>query len=428
MAEALARAALRAGVTGGMVHVIGAGFAGLSAALALVGPAGGSRCMRRGRRRAGAAGPISTASSAAGWITATTCCSPAIVPRSPTSTGSARATRWAVRARLSSRSWISRTGERWIVRPSAGRDSVVDSCRRRAGCRGQGRRLSCPAGTAGRARRSDGRRRCRPASLYRPAAGTAGGRGAEHAARGRARPCCSARWWTRRWRRAGRPASRWFPRGGLVRTLVDPALRLAASRGPVRLGRRIAALRIDAERWTDRHALTARSPSAPGRGVVLAVPALGRARPAARPAPPRRVRGHPEHPFPRSGRGGQAGFIGLIGGVAEWVFVKPGHVSVTISAANRMVDQPAERSPPRVWPDVRAALAPARTDAGLARGEGEARHLRRHPRAGAPAARRRAPTSRTSCWPAIGPPPACPAPSKVPSGPAAPPREAFLLA
>ena len=53
---------------------------------------------------------------------------------------------------------------------------------------------------------------------------------------------------------------------------------------------------------------------------------------------------------------GEAGFVGLIGGTAEWVFVKPGHVSVTISAANRMVDQPAEQIVAAVWPDVRAAL------------------------------------------------------------------------
>jgi uncharacterized protein with NAD-binding domain and iron-sulfur cluster len=51
------------------------------------------------------------------------------------------------------------------------------------------------------------------------------------------------------------------------------------------------------------------------------------------------------------------GFIGLVGGTAEWVFVKRGHVSVTISAANRMVDQDADAIARAVWPDVQAALA-----------------------------------------------------------------------
>jgi hypothetical protein len=53
---------------------------------------------------------------------------------------------------------------------------------------------------------------------------------------------------------------------------------------------------------------------------------------------------------------GPPGFIGLVGGTAEWVFAKRGHVSVTISAANRMVDQDAAASAEAVWPDVRAAL------------------------------------------------------------------------
>jgi len=52
----------------------------------------------------------------------------------------------------------------------------------------------------------------------------------------------------------------------------------------------------------------------------------------------------------------EAGFVGVVGGTAEWVFAKPGHVSVTISAANRMVDDPAEDIAAAVWPDVRAAL------------------------------------------------------------------------
>ncbi|HTZ70209.1 MAG TPA: FAD-dependent oxidoreductase, partial [Acetobacteraceae bacterium] len=53
---------------------------------------------------------------------------------------------------------------------------------------------------------------------------------------------------------------------------------------------------------------------------------------------------------------GEAGLCGLVGGTAEWVFVKPGVVSVTISAANRLVDRPAEELVALVWPEVRRAL------------------------------------------------------------------------
>jgi hypothetical protein len=53
---------------------------------------------------------------------------------------------------------------------------------------------------------------------------------------------------------------------------------------------------------------------------------------------------------------GETGFLGVLGGTAEWIFVKEGIVSVTISAANRIVDLAAEELAARVWPDVRAAL------------------------------------------------------------------------
>jgi uncharacterized protein with NAD-binding domain and iron-sulfur cluster len=42
----------------------------------------------------------------------------------------------------------------------------------------------------------------------------------------------------------------------------------------------------------------------------------------------------------------------LTSGTAEWVFVKPNHVSVTISAANSRVDDPVQSIASAVWPNV----------------------------------------------------------------------------
>jgi hydroxysqualene dehydroxylase len=53
---------------------------------------------------------------------------------------------------------------------------------------------------------------------------------------------------------------------------------------------------------------------------------------------------------------GPAGFMGLIGGTAEWVFAKQGHVSTTTSAANDLAEMPADRIVAAIWPDVRQAL------------------------------------------------------------------------
>ncbi|MBB3172348.1 squalene-associated FAD-dependent desaturase [Endobacter medicaginis] len=56
---------------------------------------------------------------------------------------------------------------------------------------------------------------------------------------------------------------------------------------------------------------------------------------------------------------GRAGFVGVIGGLAEWIFLKPGVVSVTISAANHLADREAEGLAAQVWGEIRAALPPA---------------------------------------------------------------------
>jgi hydroxysqualene dehydroxylase len=52
---------------------------------------------------------------------------------------------------------------------------------------------------------------------------------------------------------------------------------------------------------------------------------------------------------------GGAGFLGIIGGTAEWLFARPHVLSVTISAANRLVERDAEELATAVWPEVAAA-------------------------------------------------------------------------
>lgn len=49
-------------------------------------------------------------------------------------------------------------------------------------------------------------------------------------------------------------------------------------------------------------------------------------------------------------------FLGLVGGLAEWVFAKPGIVSVTVSAADAVIDRPADVLAARVWVDLKRAF------------------------------------------------------------------------
>jgi len=58
---------------------------------------------------------------------------------------------------------------------------------------------------------------------------------------------------------------------------------------------------------------------------------------------------------PENGFGGHP-FIGLVGGTAEWLFVRGSMVSVTISAADALAEETADAIAARVWPEVARAL------------------------------------------------------------------------
>ena len=148
-----------------------------------------------------------------------------------------------------------------------------------------------------------------------------------------------------------------FPRASLAASLVDPALvALRAAGAWVRLAERVTRPTIEGGRITGF--ATAAGPIVVGDAdaVVLAVPPWAAADLLPALATPNGFEAIVNVHFRGEAEPGETGFIGLIGSVAEWAFVKPGHVSVTISAANRMIDQPSEEIARTVWPEVRAAL------------------------------------------------------------------------
>ena len=149
-----------------------------------------------------------------------------------------------------------------------------------------------------------------------------------------------------------------LPREGLSESLVDPAVAWLRARGnDVLFGQRVVALRVADGRVTAVHTTDGPLPvGAPLGAVVLAVPPWAAAELLPGLAAPNEFQAILNIHFRVDADPGSAGFVGLIGGTAEWVFVKRGHVSVTISAANRMVDQAADTIAAAVWPDVRIAL------------------------------------------------------------------------
>jgi squalene-associated FAD-dependent desaturase len=148
-----------------------------------------------------------------------------------------------------------------------------------------------------------------------------------------------------------------FPRSSLGESLIDPAIAALRKAGAdIHFSRRITALDIVGNTVTALK--TPDGPIAVGKGdsVVLAVPPWIAADLLPGLPAPDEFESILNIHFLANAAPGEAGFIGLVGGTAEWVFVKPGHVSVTVSAANRMVDRAAEDIAAAVWPDVCAAL------------------------------------------------------------------------
>lgn len=146
------------------------------------------------------------------------------------------------------------------------------------------------------------------------------------------------------------------PREGLSESFVDPALDWLRERGvEVGFGRRLQSM----ERAGD-HISVVNFPDgpiaiSPEEAIVLAVPApiAGALIPDL--TVPDGFEAILNLHYLADAPAAEAPFTGIVGGVAEWVFVRPGIVSVTISAANRLLDTPAEELAMRVWPDVRAA-------------------------------------------------------------------------
>ncbi len=144
------------------------------------------------------------------------------------------------------------------------------------------------------------------------------------------------------------------PRDGLSESLIDPAIAWLRARGSTLItGRRVLGLNLAADSVS---ALETAEEPLPVTAVVLAVPPWIAATLLPGVQAPTEFQAILNIHFKVEADRGPVGFMALIGGTAEWLFVKPGHVSVTISAANRMVEDSADAIAAAVWPDVKAAL------------------------------------------------------------------------
>ena len=301
-------------------------------------------------------------SLASASTTATTCCLPATNRPSPISSaiGALGTFEGPVEAAIP---FIDiQTGERWAVRPGKGRIPwwVLSAARRVPGTRARDYlaalrlRRAGPDDTIAAVLAPDNLLFRR---LWQPLAVAALNTGVDEAS--------AALFWRVLAETIGRGADSCRPmvaREGLSESLVDPALAFLSRRGGRHSFRRPAQALGFAE---GRVAELAFDDGAvvlqPEDSVILAVPAASAARLVPGLVVPDdyapivnahfRCSAPPESPL----------FAGIIGGTAEWVFRKRDIVSVTVSAADRIVGYPAEELRELLWRDVALALglAPA---------------------------------------------------------------------
>jgi hydroxysqualene dehydroxylase len=246
------------------------------------------------------------------------------------------------------------TGERWTLRPNDGRLPwwILDARRRVPGSRARdyfaplGIFRASPSATIGEAMACAGPVYNR---LWRPVLLAALNTEPDEAAAGLAaqllRETLGA---------GGRACRPLVAARGLSAAFVEPALRFLQGKGvPIHFGHRLRKIAFeDGEvRSLDFGALPAISLD-PQDAVVLAIPAWsatelvpGLAAPTAhraivnahfRIAPP------PESPL----------LLGIVNGLSEWLFAYPDRLSVTISGADRLLDEPREALAERIWAEI----------------------------------------------------------------------------
>ncbi|WP_122050855.1 hydroxysqualene dehydroxylase HpnE [Asaia bogorensis] len=161
----------------------------------------------------------------------------------------------------------------------------------------------------------------------------------------------------------------WYPAEGLSESFVDPAIaHLTRLQGEVRCGTRVSGLDVAQGRVTALRIGSETVALGPEDKVVFAAPSpvartlLGPHLPGftAPDAYESIINVHYRLPAPVQARGmlGKVGFVGLVGGIAEWIYLKGEILSVTVSAANRYATHDNEALIATIWSEIRQSVGP----------------------------------------------------------------------
>jgi hydroxysqualene dehydroxylase len=160
----------------------------------------------------------------------------------------------------------------------------------------------------------------------------------------------------------GRACRPLIARDGLTSAFIEPALRLvAANGGAIRYGARLRALGFTGQRVGSLDFGEQVEQLGPEDAVVLAVPPWIAAAVVPDLETPTEFRAIVNAHFAVAPPAGLPPMIGVVNGTVEWVFAFPDRLSVTISGADRLLDAPREELAQAIWLDVAkvTGIAPA---------------------------------------------------------------------
>ena len=146
-------------------------------------------------------------------------------------------------------------------------------------------------------------------------------------------------------------------RQGLGPSLIEPALAYLARRGTtMRFNVRLRAIEFEAGAAKTLRFAEGEVALGDGDSVIVALPQGMIAEFLPGIPTPEGTRAIVNAHFRISRQAGEPRLLGLVGGMAHWVFVRETLASVTVSAADRLAEEDAATIAARVWEDVRRAL------------------------------------------------------------------------
>ena len=162
--------------------------------------------------------------------------------------------------------------------------------------------------------------------------------------------------------RGGKACRPRIAREGLSHALIEPALAFLAARGAlVRFGHRLRALGLAGGRVESLDFGDETVPLAAGDGVVLAVPPMVAGAVVPDLKTPTSFRAIVNAHFRLDPPADLPAMIGMLNSTTEWLFAYPGRLSTTTSGADRLLEQSREELAATIWREVAqvAGLPPA---------------------------------------------------------------------